>query len=376
MDLVLGLSMTSQAVRWVLVEGATGEGATIDRGAFDLAAEIDPDELLDVLLLTEAGNRIHAIGVTWTDDAEEAASAVLDALAAREYDNVIAVSELEAGDLLAVGIAAIAEYDDVAVCIVEPDAAVVAVVNSQGVDVDRIARPQDGTDVVELPSSVIAMLELGDWRPDAVFVVGSADDLDLLVSTLDGVTDSPVISAADANLALARGAALAAARAVNGLAPAGPHLPSRIGGLTSVLAAAVVTFVVSLSVAVGIGFTRETTPEEPQAAADQATETTALPPAQAATKASGLRASMDEARPLVAQTIKVASPPAPEAPVFEPPANAAPAPAYAPPPAPVYAPPPAPNYVPPVPQPRLRDRIIERIPIINRFHEPEYQYPR
>ncbi|WP_420799192.1 DUF7157 domain-containing protein, partial [Mycobacterium neumannii] len=42
---------------------------------------------------------------------------------------------------------------------------------------------------------------------------------------------------------------------------------------------------------------------------------------------------------------------------------------------PVYAPPPAPAYVPP-PQPRLRDRIIERIPIINRFHEPEYTYGR
>ncbi|MCV7003061.1 DUF7157 domain-containing protein, partial [Mycolicibacterium alvei] len=47
----------------------------------------------------------------------------------------------------------------------------------------------------------------------------------------------------------------------------------------------------------------------------------------------------------------------------------APAPAYVPPaPVPVYSPPP---YVPPpvtYPQPRLRDRIIERIPIINRFH--------
>jgi hypothetical protein len=45
------------------------------------------------------------------------------------------------------------------------------------------------------------------------------------------------------------------------------------------------------------------------------------------------------------------------------------APAYVPPP--VAAPPPPPVYVPPPPQqPRLRDRIIERIPIIGRFHEP------
>jgi hypothetical protein len=80
----------------------------------------------------------------------------------------------------------------------------------------------------------------------------------------------------------------------------------------------------------------------------------------------------------------VAAPPAPAAPApdFDPPA-APPAPAYVP-PAPAYVPPaPAPAYVPPAqpqvpavqPEPRLRDKIIERIPIINRFHEPQYQYP-
>jgi len=37
-----------------------------------------------------------------------------------------------------------------------------------------------------------------------------------------------------------------------------------------------------------------------------------------------------------------------------------------------YVPQPAPNYVPAAPpQPRLRDRIIERMLIINRFHEPQ-----
>jgi hypothetical protein len=27
------------------------------------------------------------------------------------------------------------------------------------------------------------------------------------------------------------------------------------------------------------------------------------------------------------------------------------------------------------PEPRLRDKIIERIPIINRFHDPQPMYP-
>lgn len=48
MDLVLGLAMTSRAVRWVLVEGTTGEGRPVDRGAisFEDAAGYDPDGLL------------------------------------------------------------------------------------------------------------------------------------------------------------------------------------------------------------------------------------------------------------------------------------------------------------------------------------------
>ena len=264
--------------------------------------------------------RIHAIGVTWTNEAEDAASGVMEALSARGFDNVIAVSELEAGDVLAVGIAGIAEYDDVAVCIVEPDAAVVAMVDSEGATVDRIARPLDGADAVELPSSVIAMLELNDWQPDAIFVVGSATDLDLIVSTLEGATQSPVISAADADLALARGAALASARAVNTMAPTGWRLPSRTGALTSVLVAAVVTFVVSLSVALGLLLAPDSESEQPQAAG-AVDEPTAAKPAPSVSPAAAKR-SLTEARPVVAHTIVVAVPPAAE-PVYAPPGRAA-----------------------------------------------------
>lgn len=368
MDLVLGLSMTSQALRWVLVEGTTGEGNTVDRGAFDLATRVEPDELLDVALADRDDDYIHAVGVTWTNETE--ASEVLDALAARGFDNVIAVSELEAGEVLATGIADIAEYDDVAVCIVEPDAAVIAMVNANGAATDRVGRPADGNDVVELPSSVIATLELNDWQPDAVFVLGSADNLDLIASTLEDVAESPVISAADADLAMARGAALASARAVAGLQPP-RRLPSKIGALSSIVAAAVVTFVVTLSAALGLSLTHHGGAGALEVAS--ATESSA---AQATTQApapvTAEPRSTNEARLVVARTIAVAVPPAP---------IAVPAPAYEPPAAPVapppaYVPPPPPAQVPLVPQPRLRDRIIERIPIINRFHEPKPQYPQ
>jgi hypothetical protein len=369
MDLVLGLSMTSRAVHWVLVEEATGEGATIDRGTFALSTPVDPGELLDVLLVHDPTDRIHAIGVTWTDGAEDAATVVLEAFTARGCRDVIAVSEFEAADVLATGIAGIAEYDTVAVCIIEPDAAVLALVDADGVRTERMDRPLDGDDAVELTSFAIATLELDDWQPEAVFVVGSADNLDLIVSTIDGATQSPVISAADADLALARGAALASARAVNTLAPARSRLPGRIGALTSIVAASVVTLIVSLSAAVGLGLTRGDDSDRPLATAEAAAPAT--PPSEQAAADARLTASLHEALPLVAQTMVVAVPPVPQAapiePVYEPPAAApiAPPPAYVP---------PAPAVIPPVPQPRLRDRIIERIPLINRFHEPQYQY--
>src|SRR5882757_8298277 len=97
MDLVFGLSLTSTAVRWVLVEGATGEGAPIDRGEFQVGA-LDADFLLDVLLNqhTVAGNRLHAVGVTWTNEAAVSASVVLDALADRGVRNVVAVPDTDA----------------------------------------------------------------------------------------------------------------------------------------------------------------------------------------------------------------------------------------------------------------------------------------
>lgn len=391
MDLVLGLSMTSTDLRWVLVEGITGEGATIHRDGIDF-------DTLDDVLAAVGDNRLHAIGVTWTNEAEAQASMVLDTLASRDLANVIAISELEAADALAAGIADRAGYDDVAVCLVEPDAAVVALVTADGVSVDRIARPLDGDDAVELPSSVIAQLDLDEWQPEAIFVVGSADDVDLVMSSLAALTDSPVISAAEADLALARGAALASAHAVNTLDTPRTPFMSRTGALTSVLVAAVVVFVVSLSVALGLRLTpaADPTPEQPRVANADAPVPAAPAPSvakavpEAPRRAAPPAAPPREAEPSAARTVAVAVPPPPEVapiaePVNEPPAAApvAPAPAYVP-PAPAYSPPvpanvppaPPPNYVAPAPpEPRLRDRIIERIPIINRFHEPEPQYP-
>ena len=70
------------------------------------------------------------------------AGPILEALQARGVQNAISVSELEAAEALASGIADLAGYDNVAVCVFEPGATLVAVVNADGVT----AEPQNRLD--------------------------------------------------------------------------------------------------------------------------------------------------------------------------------------------------------------------------------------
>lgn len=384
MDVVLGLSLTPTAVRWVLVEGSTGEGAPIDRGALLVDETFDADGLLDELLGGDSDYLVRAVGVTWSREAEAAASAILTALDAKAWHGIVAISDVEAVDALAWGISDVAGYEDVAVCVVEPDAAVVAVVDVGGVTVEHIDRVGDA-DATEVVAAATARWASAVRQPEAVFVLGSVH-LDPIVEDLAAASDVPVISAAEADLAMARGAALAAATAVGTLdaqaASVGLLRYSRTGALTSVLVAAVVTFVVSLAALVGL----QAVPDQPVQrevvdAADRGVPAAPVPsvakpapvPPPTAPKKPAPRVPTGvlspQAPPPVAETVVLAPPQAP-VPAYVPP----PVPAYVPPPAPAYVPPPVPVYVPPAPppKPRLRDRIIEKIPIINRFHEPQY----
>ncbi|MGB0877177.1 MAG: DUF7159 family protein [Mycobacterium sp.] len=403
MTFVLGFSMTSSSVRWVLVEGAKGEGATVDRGSLPAGTnqEFDADELLSSLLDKAGDQQVHAIGLTWTGAAEETANAVWQALTNREIENVIAVSDLEAAEALTCGIADISGYERVVVCVAEPDGVIVAANSADGVTADRV--------------DPAALGDVDDYSPDAVFVVGSGDVAGV-VDVLKQSTDARVISADEADLALAKGSALASASAVSLLdaqiTPA-RHELSPTATLASVLVAAVLTFVVSLSVALGMSLVPDN--EAPQMAHSEASvpESTPAPPASPATAAPRAPKSAEPRTPEVpasAEPVAVAVPvpdaaliiDRPETPVVVPPeflddplaapgytapapANIPPAPAYVPPAPPpnFLPPPPAPPYVPPVfpagemptasalQEPRLRDRIIERIPVLNRFHEPE-----
>ncbi|MDX1888104.1 hypothetical protein [Mycolicibacterium sp. 050158] len=365
MDLVLGLSLTSVAVRWVLVEGTTGAGDPVDRGEVDIPAldALDADLLVHAVLNPDVidEQRIRVIGVTSTRDAEAVAGDVVAALAARGHRSVVSVSDDAAVAALAGGIVDITEYDDVAVCIVEPDSAFVALVSGGEVVVERIDRPADGADALELTSSVIVVLD--GRRTDAIFVIGSEDG-GVIVSAFEALVEVPVYSAAEADLALTRGAVLVAARTLDvSDPPASVRVVGsrRVALLSAVLAAAVVTFVVSVSVALGHTATRDALDRpEKLSVATRSDPVSAVPTAPRQAAAPPTVAFPDAPR-VLAQTMIVKAVPVPVAEPVYAPAPAAPPPVYQA-PAPVYAPPPAP--------PRLRDRIIDHIPIIGRFHQP------
>ncbi|MGV0836233.1 DUF7159 family protein [Mycolicibacterium thermoresistibile] len=428
MNFVLGLSVTSAGARAVLVEGTAGDGATIDQFTSVTADGLVRALCEDATFGAVLADNVATIGVTCSHDAGAAAGLVVDDLLARGYPNVVAVPELDAAEALATGLADLAGYRDIAVCLVEPDDALIAVVDGGGgVVLDGVDR-MTAAAAEDVADRLIATLHPAD-APEAVFVVGSAADVDDVATALQGVLDVPVISAQDGDLALARGAALAAARTAD-TPPARPPLRlTSVGALSSVLVAASLTFVVSLSVALGLRWAPQSAPEHRDTThtakeARQVAEVPAAPrpvpappeapppapeappppeapemlppedvaeapaPVREVAAAQPWRAPAPAAPPPPAPPPAASPPPPPPAapplpppPAYVPPAPAPvytpPEPAYVPPaPAPEYVPPAPPAYVPPpanpAPEPRLRDRIIERIPIINRFHEPQY----
>ena len=300
MDAVLGLSMTPTAVGLVLVEGHEADGPTMDREAFPVHAS-DRDNSVHTskqaaaavrrtqTLANARGHRLHSIGVTWTDDAETEASLLLESLTESGFDNVVPVRFPEATDALARGIADVTGYETTAVCVIEPETVIVLVVHTPEDAVQRaVNQALDSDD--SLIEWLTAVFERTDWPPEALVLVGSAGDLGALMPRLEEALAMPVFAPAEAQLALARGAALASAQRVEfTFAAFDNHLDddaverrrwplSHVGAVT-VLVAAVLTFVVSGSVAVGLQLTsRETGPAEPQRAADTSATPAAVHP--------------------------------------------------------------------------------------------------
>jgi hypothetical protein len=95
-------------------------------------------------------------------------------------------------------------------CVIEPEAVIALIVHTrEGAVQTAVNHAIDSEEC--LIGWLSAVFSRADWRPEALVVVGSGNDLEALMPRLEDVLSVPVFAPAEAELALARGAALASA---------------------------------------------------------------------------------------------------------------------------------------------------------------------
>ncbi|WP_422656549.1 DUF7159 family protein [Mycobacterium sp.] len=229
MDIVFGVSMAPSTVRMVLVEGESGDGATVDQDAFPVTTAAAAgnavtssatDQVLAAILGTrqgaaESGYRLASTGVTWVDPVE--AGVLRDALAAHRVENIMLVSAFLSAAALAQAHGTAIGYAHTGLLFVEPDCATLAVVDSGDgsiTDVRRASLPNDDADAVAELTAMAAGATRLEPHPQGLFVVGSSGvDVAMIKAELDAATPLTVSAPTEPESALARGAALASAHA-------------------------------------------------------------------------------------------------------------------------------------------------------------------
>jgi hypothetical protein len=284
LDAVLGLSVTPTTVGWVLAEGHGADGTIVDHQELTLhagpgvrvvnTAEQVADEVLRVdALATASDHQLRVIGLTWNDEASAQAALVVEALTDAGFDNVVPVRLLDAVETLARAIAPVIGFEQTAVCILDHEWATVVMVDTHDGETQTVVKHvRGGFD--GLSCWMRGMFErTTGWRPGGVVVVGADSEIDGFSWQLEKALPVPVFAQTMAQVTVARGAALAAARSTDftdeqlvshtaaepPAAPARPRRLSYAGALTA-LAGGAITFVSSLSLAVGIQLAPEGEP--------------------------------------------------------------------------------------------------------------------
>ena len=223
MDIVLGVSMTPTAVRMVLVESEQADGRTIEHDVFDVPAITGgaianaSDQVVAAILGTResalaGGHRLVATGVTWSEHAE--AAVLRRALCARGVEDVALASELHAAGALAEAVGRAVGYETTALMFIERATATLAVVKTaDGAIVKVVSRKLHSADALAVLAEMVTGLHAHKSRPQGIFIVGAGMDVTPVKAHMEDVVPLPVIAPAEPELALARGAALAAARA-------------------------------------------------------------------------------------------------------------------------------------------------------------------
>jgi hypothetical protein len=380
LDTVLGLSLTSTAVGWVLVDGRDADGEILDQDDFEVRTgggmrALNTSEQATAAVLraqsvtTRGDQRLRVIGVTWSDEAAAEAAMLLESLTDAGFDNVVPIRLRQASEMLARGIAPVVDHDKVAVCVLDGESTTVVMVDTcDGEQEIATKHLPGGTD--RLVQWLATMFDRSSWQPGGVVVVGADHDLDALSWQLEKALPVPVITQSGAQVALARGAALASAESTEftdaemveatdrkRIERRGSPQRTYAGALTLLIAGAV-TFVASLSLAVGPRLVPDRAPKPVHQVVHKSTP----PVAQAPTPApAAVNVPAPKAAPKPTPSEEPAAAPAPaepEAAASAEPSAALPAAEPMPPAPPQPIPPPEPP--PPNPHPLLT-KLYERL---------------
>ncbi|WP_286150173.1 hypothetical protein [Mycobacterium sp. ST-F2] len=205
--------MTPSSMGLVLVEGNDVDGFTMDHDAVEIinSADATAAVLRSEALAATRGLRLKSIGLTWSDDADAEASMLMQSLSESGFDNVIPVRFPEANEAVARGIADALGCGTTAVCTIEPEFAITMIVHAASGAVHTAVNHSIGSRA-GLTSWLSAVFTRADWQPEALVVIGSAGNFEAILPGLQDALSVPVFTPEEADLALARGAALVSVR--------------------------------------------------------------------------------------------------------------------------------------------------------------------
>lgn len=211
-ETVLGLSVTSAGVAWVLLKGSGADAVTLDHDHYSIDAGDAPDisryeaTVRGARGIAEAsGHRIRAVGVTFTADCEDTATLLLEALSGQGFDRIAAVPLATATETWAHTYGRTLGFERCALCVVEPAAATVVSVLYNFV---RTANTQMRDSAGGIARWLTSVFAVNRSQPETLYLLGSRHDLDVIAGPLEEALPIPVVSSDEAQLSLARGAAL------------------------------------------------------------------------------------------------------------------------------------------------------------------------
>jgi hypothetical protein len=209
--------MTSTSVGWVLLDGQGPDAAVLDNDAFDIQSATDGAEgdtsphaaaaRGAQTIATASGHKVDTVHVTWTEDVEADATALLKSLADMGFDNVQSISLSKAAQAWGIEVGRETEHAKTGLCILEPHMATVMVI-ATGAGTVRTAVTDTRESAEDLVEWLRTVFRKDGWLPESLYLVGAHTDLDEVTQPIAEALPIAVSDSVDTQIALARGAAL------------------------------------------------------------------------------------------------------------------------------------------------------------------------